>query len=84
MKIMKEQAPDVTLMAPLRGPRSSMQNMQGDQQKVWEKHKRLTTKCARPVEAQDEFHHGKSSVIQQQLFADPSVTWKTFISALLG
>ena len=40
MEIIKEQAPDLILMAPACGPWSNMQNIQQDQQKVWEKRKR--------------------------------------------
>ena len=40
MEIIKEQAPDVILMAPVCGPWSNMQNIQQDQQRVWEKRKR--------------------------------------------
>ena len=40
MEIMKEQAPDVLLMAPVCGPWSNMQNIQQDQQRVWETRKR--------------------------------------------
>ena len=36
MEIIKEQAPDVILTAPVCGPWSSMQNIQQDQQRVWE------------------------------------------------
>ena len=39
MEIIKEQAPDVILMAPVCGPWSIMQNIQ-HQQRVWEKRKR--------------------------------------------
>ena len=72
MEIIREQAPDVILMAPVCGPWSNMQNIQQDQQKVGEK-------------AQKILHHRKSSDIQdmylkcmQQLFSDPSVTWGDF------
>ena len=40
MEIIKEQAPDVILMAPVCGPLSNTQNIQQDQQRVWEKRKR--------------------------------------------
>ena len=40
MEIIKEQAPDAILMAPVCGPWSNMQNIQQDQQRVWEKRKR--------------------------------------------
>ena len=40
MEIIREQAPDVILMAPVCGPWSNMQNIQQDQQRVWEKRKR--------------------------------------------
>ena len=39
MEIIKEQAPDVILMAPVCGPLSNMQNIQQDQQRVWEQRK---------------------------------------------
>ena len=37
MELIKEQAPDLILMAPVCGPWSNMQNIQQDQHKVWEK-----------------------------------------------
>ena len=40
MEIIREQAPDVILMAPVCGPWSKMQNIQQDQQKVGEKRRR--------------------------------------------
>ena len=40
MEIIKEQAPDLILMAPVCGPWSNMQNIRQDQQKVWEKRQR--------------------------------------------
>ena len=40
MEIIREQAPDVILMAPVCGPWSNMQNIQQDQQKVGEKRRR--------------------------------------------
>ena len=40
MEIIKEQAPDVMFMAPVCGPWPNMQNIQQDQQRVWEKRKR--------------------------------------------
>ena len=40
MEIIREQAPDVILMAPVCGPWSNMQNIQQDQQKVGEERRR--------------------------------------------
>ena len=40
MEISTDQAPDLILMAPVCGPWSNMQNIQKDQQKVWEKRQR--------------------------------------------
>ena len=40
MEIIREQAPDVILMAPVCGPWSNTQNIQQDQQKVGEKRRR--------------------------------------------
>ena len=40
MEIIKEQATDRILMAPVCGPSSNMQNIQKDQQKDWEKRQR--------------------------------------------
>ena len=40
MEIIKEQAPDLILVAPVCGPWSNTQNIQQYQQKVWEKRQR--------------------------------------------
>ena len=40
METIKEQTPDLILMAPVCGPRSNMQKIQKDQQRVWEKRQR--------------------------------------------
>ena len=71
MEIIKEQAPDVILMAPVCGPWSNMQNIQQDQQRVWEKRKRylpmVGIHCAISVEAQKILHRRKSSDIQDMV-----------------
>ena len=69
MEIIREQAPDVILMAPVCGPWSNMQNIQQDQQKVGEKRKRYLpmVDCALPVEAQKILHYRKSSDMQDMV-----------------
>ena len=81
MEIIKEQAPDVLLMAPVCGPWSNMQNIQQDQQRVWEKRKRYLPM----VEFGRYFiiENPQTSKIwyldcMQQLFSDPPVTWGNF------
>ena len=90
--VIREQAPDVILMAPVCGPWSNMQNIQQDQQRVWEKRKRYL-----PMDefvasiARYQLKHGRYFIIEnpqtskiwylnctQQLFSDPSVTWGDF------
>ena len=75
MEIIREQAHDVILMAPVCGPWSNMQNIQQDQQKVGEKRGRylpmveFVASIARYqlVEAQKILHHRKSSDIQDMV-----------------
>ena len=89
MEIIREQAPDVILMAPVCGPWSNMQNIQQDQQRVWEKRKRYLPMVASI--ARYQLKHGRYFIIEnpqtskiwylncmQQLFSDPSVTWRDF------
>ena len=92
MEIIKEQAPDVILMAPVCGPWSNMQNIQQDQQRVWEKRKRYLPMVEFVASiARYQLKHGRYFIIEspqtskiwylncmQQLFSDPSVTWGDF------
>ena len=92
MEITREQAPDVILMAPVCGPWSNMQNIQQDQQKVWEKRKRYLPMVEFVASiARNQLKHGRNFIIEnpqtskisylncaQQLFSDPSVTWGDF------
>ena len=92
MEIIKEQAPDVILMAPVCGPWSNMQNIQQDQQRVWEKRKRYLPMVEFVASiARYQLKHGRYFIIEnpqtskiwylnctQQLFSDPSVTWRHF------
>ena len=85
MEIIKEQAPDVILMAPVCGPWSNMQNIQ---QRVWEKRKRYLPMVEFVASiARYQLKHGRYFIIEnpqtskiwylncmQQLFSDPSVT----------
>ena len=91
MEIIKEQAPDVILMAPVCGPWSNMQNIQ-DQQRVWQKRKRYLPMVEFVASiARYQLKHGRYFIIEnpqtskiwylncvQQLFSDPSVTWGDF------
>ena len=90
MEIIREQAPDVILMAPVCGPWSNTQNIQQDQQRVWEKRKRYMVEFVASV-ARYQLKHGRYFIIEnpqtskiwylncmQQLFSDPSVTWGDF------
>ena len=88
MEIIKEQAPDVILMAPVCGPWSNMQNIQQDQQRVWEKRKRYLPMVEFVASiARYQLKHRRYFIIEnpqtskiwylncmQQLFSDPSVT----------
>ena len=88
MEIIKEQAPDVILMAPVCGPWSNMQNIQQDQQRVWEKRKGYLPMVEFVASiARYQLKHGRYFIIEnpqtskiwylkcmQQLFSDPSVT----------
>ena len=92
MEIIKEQAPDVILMAPVCGPWSNMQNIQQNQQRVWEKRKRHLPMVEFVASiARYQLKHGRYFIIEnpqtskiwylncmQQLFSDPSVTWGNF------
>ena len=86
-EIIREQAPDVILMAPVCGPWSNMQNIQQDQQRVWEKRKRYlpTVEFVASI-ARYQLKHGRYFIIEnpqtskiwylncmQQLFSEPSV-----------
>ena len=92
MEIIREQAPDVILMAPVCGPWSSMQNIKQDQQKVGEKRRRYL-----PMDefvasiARYQLLHRRYFISEnpqtsriwylkcmQHLFSDPSVTWGDF------
>ena len=79
MEIIREQAPDVILMAPVCGPWSNMQNIR-------EKRRRYL-----PMVARYQLKHRRYFIIEnpqtsriwyltcmQQLFSDPSVTWQDF------
>ena len=94
MEIIREQAPDVILMAPVCGPWSNMQNIQQDQQKVGEKRRRylpMVEFVASISIARYQLKHRRYFIIEnpqtsriwylkcmQQLFSDPSVTWGDF------
>ena len=78
MEIIKEQAPDLILMAPVCGPWSKMQNIQKDQQKVWEKRQRYMP-MVEFVASIARYQLNLRCVTQ--LFSDPSVTWGVSISA---
>ena len=92
MEIIREQAPDVILMSPVCGPWSNTQNIQQDQQRVWEKRKRYLPMVEFVASiARYQLKHGRYFIIQnpqtskiwylnsmQQLFSDPSVTWGDF------
>ena len=92
MEIIREQAPDVILMAPVCGPWSNMQSIQQDQQKVGEKRKRYLPMVEFVASiARYQLKHRRYFIIEnpqtsriwylkcmQQLFADPSVTWEDF------
>ena len=92
MEIIREQAPDVILMAPVCGPWSNMPNIQQDQQRVWEKRKRYLPMVEFVASiARYQLKHGRYFIIEnpqtskiwylncmQQLFSDPSVTWGDF------
>ena len=73
MEIIREQAPDVILMAPVCGPWSNMQNIQQDQQKVGEKRRRylpmveFVASIARYQLKQKILHYRKSSDIQDMV-----------------
>ena len=87
MEIIREQAPDVILMAPACGPWSNMQNIQQDQQKVGEKRKRYLPMVEFVASiARCQLKHRRYFIIEnpqtcriwylkcmQQLFSDPSV-----------
>ena len=88
MEIIKEQAPDVILMAPVCGPWSNMQNIQQDQQKVGEKRRRYLPMVEFVASiARYQLKHERYFIIEnpqtskiwylncmQQLFSDPSVS----------
>ena len=92
MEIIKEQAPDVILMAPVCGPWSNMQNIQKDQQNVWEKRQRYTPMVEFVASiARYQLKHRRyfisenhqtsriwNSNCMTQLLSDPSVTWGDF------
>ena len=92
MEIIREQAPDVILMAPVCGPWSNMRSIQQDQQRVWEKRKRYLPIVEFVASiARYQLKHGRYFIIEnpqtpkmwhlncmQQLFSDPSVTWGDF------
>ena len=84
MEIIKEQAPDAILMAPVCGPWSNVQNIQQDQQRVWEKRKRYLPVVEFVASiARCQLKHGRYFIIEnpqtskiwylncmQQLFSD--------------
>ena len=92
MEIIREQAPDVILMAPVCGPWSNMQNIQQDQQQVGEKRRRYLPMVEFVASiARYQLKHRRYFIIEnpqtsriwylkcmQQLFSDPSVTWGDF------
>ena len=92
MEIIREQAPDVILTAPVCGPWSNMQNIQQDQQKVGEKRRRYLPMVEFVASiARYQLKHRRYFIIKipqtsriwylkcmQQLFSDPSVTWGDF------
>ena len=92
MEIIREQAPDLILMAPVCGPWSNMQNIQQDQQRVWEKRQRYIPMVEFVASiARYQLKHKRYFIIEnpqtsriwylncmQQLFSDPSVTWGDF------
>ena len=92
MEIIREQAPDVIVMAPVCGPWSNMQNVQQDQQKVGEKRRRYLPMVEFVASiARHQLKHRRYFIIEnpqtsriwylkcmQQLFSDPSVTWGDF------
>ena len=93
MEIIREQAPDVILMAPVCGPWSNMQNIQQDQQKVGEKRRRyLVASIARYQLKRRRYfiiENPQTSRIwylkcMQQLFSDTSVTWGDFYFCAYG
>ena len=91
MEIIREQAPDVILMAPVCGPWSNTQNIQQDQQKVEQKRKRYLPMVEFVASiARYQLKHRRYFIIEnpqtsririwylkcmQQLFSDPSVIW---------
>ena len=82
----------MTSKAPVCGPWSNMQNIQQDQQRVWEKRKRYLPMVEFVASiARYQLKHGRYFIIEnpqtskiwylkcmQQLFSDPSVTWGDF------
>ena len=92
MEIIREQAPDVILVAPVCGPWSNMLNIQQDQQKVGEKRGRYLPMVEFVASiARYQLKHRRYFIIEnpqtsriwylkcmQQLFSDPSVTWGDF------
>ena len=80
------------VMAPVCGPWSNMQNIQQDQQRVWEKRKRYLPMVEFVASiARYQLKHGRYFIIEnpqtpkiwylncmQQLYSDPSVTWGDF------
>ena len=92
MEIIKEQAPDLILMAPVCGPWSNMQNIQKHQQKVWGKRQRYIPMVEFVASiARYQLKHRRYFIIENpqtsriwnlscmsQLFSDPSVTWGDF------
>ena len=91
-EIIKEQAPDLILMAPVCGPWSNTQNIQQDQQKVWEKRQRYipmvefagsVARCQLKRRRYSITENPQTSRIWylhciQHFFSDPSVTWGDF------
>ena len=92
MEIIREQASDVILMAPVCGPWSNMQNIQQDQQKVGEKRRRHPPMVEFVASiARYQLKHRRYFIIEnpqtsriwylkcmQQLFSGPSVNWGDF------
>ena len=96
METIREQAPDLILMAPVCG--QTMQNIQQDQQKVWERRKRYMPMVEFVASiARYQLKHGRYFIIEnpqtskiwylqcmQQLFTDPPVTWGDFHFCAFG
>ena len=91
MEIIREQAPDLILMAPVCGPWSNMQNIQKDQQKVWEKRLRYMPMIEFVASiARYQLQHRRCFISENpqtsriwnlkcmQQLSDPSVTWGDF------